>query len=36
MKISARNQITGTDLYILADGFPEPGRRFFLTARLRN
>jgi iron complex outermembrane receptor protein len=23
------------DLYFLADGFPEPGRRFFLTARLR-
>ena len=22
-------------LYFLADGFPEPGRRFFLTARLR-
>jgi len=24
------------DLYFLADGFPEPGRRFFLTARLRS
>ena len=24
------------DLYVLADGFPEPGRRFFLTARLRS
>ncbi|HEY6814844.1 MAG TPA: TonB-dependent receptor [Croceibacterium sp.] len=24
------------ELYFLADGFPEPGRRFFLTARLRN
>ena len=23
------------ELYFLADGFPEPGRRFFLTARLR-
>lgn len=23
------------DLYFLADGFPEPGRRFFLTARAR-
>lgn len=23
------------DLYYLTDGFPEPGRRFFLTARLR-
>jgi len=24
------------DLYFLTDGFPEPGRRFFLTARLRS
>lgn len=24
------------DLYYLTDGFPEPGRRFFLTARLRS
>ena len=24
------------DLYFVADGFPEPGRRFLLTARLRN
>lgn len=24
------------DGYVLTDGFPEPGRRFFLTATLRN